>query len=131
MLTPAHADARAVNHRRIAVWRAIVGRVVLGAIDHRRSAIIPSIPIVMISTMIAVPIRVSRYGESPEGERRADSERCREPRRLTGRPPLMNVVSRSRNAIVGPARHVAQRAHVREELNTTSAIFFCASGIAA
>ena len=91
MLTPdtdvnarqAYADPRAVNHRRIAVWRAIVGRVVLGAIDHRRSAIIPSIPVVMISTMIAVPVRVSRYGESPEGERRADSERCREPRRLT------------------------------------------------
>jgi hypothetical protein len=37
----------------------------------------------------------------------------------------MNVVSRSRNAIVGPARHETQRAHVREELNTTSAIFFC------
>src|ERR1700680_4004526 len=83
MLTPAYADARAVNHRRIAVWRAIVRRVVLRAIDHRRRGIIPSIPVVMISTMIAVPVRVSRYGESPEGERRANSEPCREPRRPT------------------------------------------------
>src|ERR1700737_3601831 len=83
MLTPAHADARAVNHRRIAVWRAIVRRGVLRAIDHRRSAIIPSIPVVMISTMIAVPVRVSRYGESPEGEHRADSDRSRDPRPTT------------------------------------------------
>src|SRR3984893_7446932 len=119
MLTPdtdinarqAYADARAVNHRRIAVWRAIVRRVVLGAIDHRRGAIIPAIPIMVISTMIAVPVRVSRYGESPEGEHRADSEPSRELRRPTAfrfgvdNPGhddlLMSVVLRSRNASVG------------------------------
>ena len=89
MLTPdtnvdarqAYADARAVNHRRIAVWRAIVRRVVLRAIDHRRGAIIPSIPVVVMFPMIAVPIRVSRYRKSPESEHRGDYDPCRELRR--------------------------------------------------
>jgi hypothetical protein len=94
---------------------------------------------VLVSTMIAVPIRLSRYGKSPEGEHRGHYE----PRRKLRRPAAFRFGiddpghgdSSDEGGVTVAERdrwhcYATQRGHVRE-LNTSSAIFFWASRIAA